>query len=161
MTVQTPIATDEAEIRALVARCAQAFIDLDTDAVMACHTDDVTSFDCHSKFEAKGAAEMRAFLDACMPYMQGPIVHEIHDLAIAVGGDVAFSHHHARTSCRGTDGEEHAGWLRVSLGFRKVGGRWLASHAHVSAPFNPMTSATMFGLPRDADIYAEGMPCAS
>jgi uncharacterized protein (TIGR02246 family) len=153
-------ATAVAEIRALIERCAKAFRDKDVDAVMACHTDDVVCFDCHSQFEARGAAEMRGFLEACMPHMQGPIVNEIHELAIVADRDVAFSHHHMRTSCRGSDGAEHGGWLRVSLGLRRVDGRWLASHAHISAPFDPMTNRTMFGLARDATPDWEGQACS-
>ena len=154
MNVQTADATAAAEIRALVERCTRAFTDKDVDAVMACHTEDVVCFDCHSQFEARGAAAMRAFLEACMPHMHGPIVHEIDELSIVADRDVAFSHHHLRTSCRDAQGGEHGGWLRVSLGLRREGGRWLAAHAHISAPFNPMTNATMFGLARDASPWA-------
>lgn len=154
-------ANTTAEIRAVIERCARAFREKDVDAIMACHTDDVICFDCHSQFEARGAAAMRAFLEACMPHMQGPIVNEIHELSIAAGHDVGFAHYHMRTSCRGNDGAEHGGWLRVSLGLSRSGGRWLASHAHISAPFNPMTGQTMFGLARDASPWsdAEGTGC--
>ena len=161
MNVQTAEATAAAEIRALVQRCTRAFTDKDVDAVMDCHTEDVVCFDCHSQFEARGAAAMRAFLDACMPHMHAPIVHEIQELSIVADRDVAFSHHHLRTSCRDAEGVEHGGWLRVTLGLRRVDGRWLASHAHFSAPFNPMTNATMFGLARDAASWDDAACFAS
>lgn len=154
-------ASAAAEIRALIGRCAAAFRDKDVDAVMACHTEDVVCFDCHSAFETCGAAQMRAFLDACMPHMHGPIVNEIHELSIAADREVGFAHYHMRTSCRGNDGAEHGGWLRVSLGLRRTAGGWLASHAHISAPFNPMTSQTMFGLARDAMPDWEGQACSA
>jgi uncharacterized protein (TIGR02246 family) len=161
MNVQTAEVTAAAEIRALVQRCTRAFTEKDVDAVMACHTEDVVCFDCHSQFEARGAAAMRAFLDACMPHMHAPIVHEIQELSIVADRDVAFSHHHLRTSCRDAEGVEHGGWLRVTLGLRRVDGRWLASHAHISAPFNPMTNATMFGLARDAAPWEDAACSAS
>lgn len=151
--------TDEAAIRGLIDRCAQGFRDMDIDAIMACHTDDVVCFDCHSRFEARGAAAVRGFMQACMPHMQGPIVHEVNDLTVAAGGDVGFAHYHLDSRCRDTQGGEHGGWLRVTLGLRRTGGEWLASHAHISAPFNPMTGASMFGLPRDADPFAEAGSC--
>ncbi len=150
-----------AEIRAVVERCTQAFRDKDVDAIVACHTEDVVCFDCHSQFEARGAAEMRAFLEACMPHMQGPMTCEIEEVAIVADRDAAFSHHHLRSSCRDAQGVEHGGWLRVTLGLRRVDGRWLASHAHVSAPFNPMTNQTMFGLGRDATPDWEGGACSA
>ena len=161
MNVQTVDRTATAEIRALVERCAQAFTDKDVDAVMACHAEDVVCFDCHSQFQARGAAQMRAFLEACMPHMHGPIVHSIDELSIVADRDVAFSHHHLRTSCRDCEGTEHGGWLRVTLGLRRVDGRWLASHAHISTPFDPMTNRTMFGLERDAMPDWEGNACSA
>lgn len=158
MNVHTDI-QDEAAIRALVERCAQGFRDMDIDTVMDCHTEDVVCFDCHSQFEARGAAAMRGFLEACFPYMQGPILHEIHALTVSTGGDAGFAHYHLRSSCRDLQDGEHGGWLRVTLGLRRTGGGWLASHAHISAPFNPMTGKTMFGLPREANPFAEGAEC--
>jgi uncharacterized protein (TIGR02246 family) len=155
MNVQTESETASAEIAALIERCAQAFRDKDVDAVMACHTDDVVVFDCHSQFEAKGAPAVRAFLEACMPHMRGPIVNEVHELSIDAGREVAVAHYHMRTSCCDTEGAEHGGWLRVTLGLRRTAGRWLAGHAHISAPFNPMTNQTMFGLARDAHAFAD------
>ena len=148
--------TDHAAIRALIERCAQGFREMDIDAIMSCHTQDVVCFDCHSQFETRGAEAMRAFLEACFPYMKGPIVHEAHELAIATGEDVGFAHYHLRSSCRDQEDGEHGGWLRVTAGLRREGGEWRASHAHISAPFNPMTEKTMFGLPREANPFAEG-----
>jgi uncharacterized protein (TIGR02246 family) len=161
MNVHTGDAAATAEIRALVERCTRAFTDKDVDAVIACHTEDVVCFDCHSQFEARGAAAMRAFLEACMPHMHGPIVHEIDEIAIVADRDAAFSHHHLRTNCRDAAGVEHGGWLRITLGLRRVGGQWLAAHAHVSAPFDPMTNRTMFGLARDAMPDWEGQGCSA
>ena len=155
MNVHTDI-TDESAIRALVDRCADGFRDMDIDAIMDCHTGDVVCFDCHSQFETKGAAAMRAFLEACFPFMQGPVVHENHELSIAASGDVGFAHYHLRSSCRDREGGEHGGWLRVTAGLRRTEDGWKACHAHISAPFNPMTERTMFGLPREANPFAEG-----
>lgn len=155
MNVHTDIG-DDAAIRDLIERCAQGFREMNADAIMECHTDDVVCFDCHSQFEARGAAAMRGFLEACFPYMQGPILHEIHELSIAASGDLGLAHHHLRSSCRDQEDGEHGGWLRVTLGLRRTGGGWKASHVHISAPFNPMTEKTMFGLPRDANPFAEG-----
>lgn len=155
MNVRAESGAATAEIRALVERCARAFTEKDVDTVMACHTDDVVCFDCHSQFEARGAAAMRAFLEACMPHMHEPIVNEIQELSIAADHDLAFALYHLRTSCRGSDGAEHGGWLRATLGLRRADGRWLASHAHISSPFNPTTNQTMFGLTRDASPWAD------
>ncbi len=154
---------DIAAIGGLIERCAQGFRDMNLDAIMACHTDDVVCFDCHSQFEARGAEAVRTFLAACLPHMVGPVVHRIHELAVAADGDVGFAHYHLESSCRDRAGAEHGGWLRITLGVRREGGDWKASHAHISAPFNPMTGKTMFGLPREANPFSDGSDtcCAS
>lgn len=150
---------DDAAIRALVERCAQGFRDLDVDAIMACHAEDVVCFDLHSRFEARGAPAMRAFLSACMPHMRAPVVHEVHALSVAAGGDLALAHFHVRSACRDKSGAEHAGWMRATLGLRRTAGGWRISHAHVSAPFDPLTNRTMFGLPREAAPWTEASQC--
>ena len=155
MNVHTGM-TDQAAIRGLVERCAQGFREMDLDAIMSCHTDDVVCFDAHSQYEARGASAMRAFLAACFPHMRGPMLHEVNDLAVEIGGDIGFGHYMLRSSCRDTEGGEHGGWLRISLGFRRTGEGWKAAHAHISAPFDPMSEKTMFGLPRDANPFAGG-----
>lgn len=146
-------AVDEAAIRAVIERVADGFRTLDLDAIMACHTEDVVCFDCHSRFEARGAQAVRAFLEACFPHMQPPMVYEVHDLTIATGGDIAFAHYALRSSSRDAQGGEHGGWLRVTAGFRRTDAGWLGCHAHISAPFDPMSGRTMFGLPRDANPF--------
>ena len=160
MNVHTETLAADAAIRALIERCAQGFRDMDVDAIMACHTDDVVCFDCHSRFEARGAAAVRGFMEACMPYMKGPIVHRIHDLSVAADGDVAFAHYHLESSCRDLQDGEHGGWLRVTVGLRRTGDEWKASHAHISAPFDPMTEKTMFGQPRDASPWGAECPAS-
>lgn len=157
------VQTDHTAIRALIERCAQGFRDSDIDAIMACHTEDVACFDAHSQYDARGAAAMRAFLAACFPHMQGPTTFEVHDLTVDAGGDsgggAGFAHYLVHSSCHDTEGGEHAGWMRVTLGLRRTGEGWKACHCHVSAPFNPMTNQTMFGLARDANPFAEGAEC--
>lgn len=160
MTTQTADATadaspDEAAIRALIERCAQGFRDTDIHAIMACHAADVVCFDAHSQYESRGADAMRAFLGACFPHMRGPTTFEVHDLTVETGGDTAFAHYLVHSSCRDTEGSEHAGWMRVSLGLRRAGGAWKACHCHVSAPFDPMTEKTMFGMARDANPFED------
>jgi ketosteroid isomerase-like protein len=81
-----------------------------------------------------------------MPCMQGPMRFEIHDLDIAAHGDVAFSHFLARFGATGLSGEEHTGWLRVTVCLRKIAGEWLIVHDHCSVPFNPETGQAMLDL---------------
>ena len=63
------------------------------------------------------------------------------------GGEIAFAHYLARCGATGLDGSEHLGWLRATTRFRRQpDGRWLIVHDHCSAPFDPRSGQTMFGL---------------
>ena len=143
MTTRTVEGTAEAEIRARIDDWAKATRAKDVDAIMASYAPDTLSFDCHSHLQFKGAAALRKHLEACMPCMQGPMSFEIHDLNVAAHGDVAFCHYLARYGATGPSGEEHAGWLRVTVCLRKVWGAWLIVHDHCSVPFDPQSGKAM------------------
>jgi PhnB protein len=65
----------------------------------------------------------------------GPIGYEVHDLSITAGDEVAFCRSLNRISGTRTGGEETDVWVRVTIGWRSVGGRWLIAHEHASVPF--------------------------
>jgi ketosteroid isomerase-like protein len=69
--------------------------------------------------------------------VEGPISYEIRDLDITAGNDVAFSHSH---------NIEHKIWIRVTVGFRKINGKWLTTHEHVSVPFDRMSNMAWIDL---------------
>lgn len=45
-----------------------------------------------------------------------------------------------------TNGVEHEFWGRGTIGFEKIDGRWLVTHEHASAPFDPMTGKACMDL---------------
>jgi uncharacterized protein (TIGR02246 family) len=146
MSIATAETTPEAEVRALIDDWAEATRAKDVDGIMATHAPDTRSFDCHSHFQFRGADALRKHLEACMPCMQGPMTFEIHDLDVAAHGDVAFCHYLARYGATGLSGEEHTGWLRVTVCLRKVEGAWLIVHDHCSVPFDPQSGKAMLDL---------------
>ncbi len=143
MTTATIELTAEAEIRKRLDEWARATRAKDVDAIIASYAPDTRSFDCHSQLQLEGAAALRQHLEACMPCMRGPMTFEIHDLKIAAHGDVAFGHYLARFGATGQSGKVHTGWLRVTVGLRKVRDRWLIAHDHCSAPFDPESGKAM------------------
>ena len=68
--------------------------------------------------------------------VQGPIGCEIRDLSITTGGTVAFSHSLYRFSGTKTDGGEIDMWVRATVGFLKIDGKWMVTHEHSSVPFD-------------------------
>lgn len=136
----------QARIRARLEEWTAAIRAKDIDGITACMTPGVLNFDCHSALQFKGAGAYRAFLEACFPHMQGAVTCELHEVSITAGEDVGFCHYIAHVIARGTDGTEHESWLRATTGLRKIGGKWLVTHGHLSAPFDPMTEKAMLDL---------------
>jgi ketosteroid isomerase-like protein len=66
----------------------------------------------------------------------GPMDMELRDLAITVGGDVAFC---TTLSCLTAtpQGEQESFtlWHRTTLGLQKINGTWKITHEHESVPF--------------------------
>jgi PhnB protein len=66
---------------------------------------------------------------------RGPVGYEIRDLSITASDEVAFCHGLTRISGARTDGTETDVWVRATSCFRKISGKWMITHEHVSVPF--------------------------
>ncbi|MVN75729.1 DUF4440 domain-containing protein [Hymenobacter sp. HMF4947] len=66
---------------------------------------------------------------------QGPIGYESRELALSVGAEVAFAHQLLRFFGTRQGGEAADYWVRETLGFRYLDGRWQITHQHQSVPF--------------------------
>jgi uncharacterized protein (TIGR02246 family) len=128
-------ASGDAEIRQLVDRWARAVRAKDVEGLMSCYATDVLSFDLAPPLQSRGADAYRRSLEAWFPTFRGPIGYEVRDLGVTPGDDVAFSHSLNRITGARTSGEETDVWVRATVCFRRIGGRWLIAHEHVSVPF--------------------------
>jgi ketosteroid isomerase-like protein len=81
-----------------------------------------------------------------MEMCPGPHIFEFHEIAIETADNLAFAHWVA--NCGGTNdkGETQSCWMRVTACYRQVGGAWKIVHEHWSAPFDPMSGATLFDV---------------
>jgi uncharacterized protein (TIGR02246 family) len=135
MATQEDKATDEAKIRQLIDDWARTLRAKDTKGVMSFYAPGVVVFDIAPPLVCTGANAYRKNWEEWFASWQGPIGYEIRDLSITVGDDVAFSHSLNRISGKRTDGEETDVWVRVTAGYRKVDGKWMVAHEHISVPF--------------------------
>ncbi|MCH8505289.1 MAG: SgcJ/EcaC family oxidoreductase [Ectothiorhodospiraceae bacterium] len=137
MSQATAVKSDEAQIRELIQRWAEAPHTKDIDTIMACYAPDVVAFDAISKFQFKGKEAYREHWQACLDMMPGGVRFEVHELDIAKSGHLAFCRFLGY--CGGTmpDGSEQYGWLRCTICCRKLDGHWLIVHEHHSVPFDP------------------------
>lgn len=123
----------ENEIRALIESWATAVHAGDMDSVLADHSDDIQMFDVPPPNEVRGIEAYRETWPPFFEWQRGA-AFEIVSLDVTAGDDVAFAT--ALLRC-GTDEElrqDPDNRLRLTIGLRKEGGRWVVSHEHHSFP---------------------------
>lgn len=133
---------DIAELNAVEDRFMTAFRAKDVDAIMElCLPDDsLVVFDISPPRQRNGAQAYRKdWQDVFSRFAAGPLDAEISEVAVTAGGDVAYvrSIHHVRGTMK--DGRNVDYTVRVTDGFRKINGKWLIAHTHVSVPVDPLT----------------------
>lgn len=124
---------EEGEIRRIVEGWRAALRAKDAEALVAHHAPDVLSYDLAPPLLTRGPDVPGT--KAWFATWDGPIDCEVHDLSIERGDDVAFCTSLNRMRGTKTDGEQVDLWFRVTLGCRRVDGRWLVVHEHASVPF--------------------------
>jgi len=77
------------------------------------------------------------FLESWLTGFEAPPRREVTRLEITADGDVAFATSiDAMTATPKGSGEEFTLWYRVTLGLRRIDGRWLVTHENTSVPFH-------------------------
>ena len=125
--------TDEEAIRGLVQKWAAAVHNGDLDTVLADHADDIVMFDVPPPYE--GVRGIEAYRDAWpefFAYQAQGARFEIVELDVTAGADVGYAY--ALLICGTPDelAENPAQRLRLTLGLRKSGDRWIVAHEHHS-----------------------------
>ncbi|HKR02174.1 MAG TPA: nuclear transport factor 2 family protein [Pyrinomonadaceae bacterium] len=127
---------DEAQLRALIDERVKAIHDRDADRLMAHHAPEVLTFDALNPLRYVGAEKVRERSEQWLSWYSGPIGYEVRDLSITAGERVAFCHYLYRISGTMTNGKEVSMWLRSTICFRKLDGKWMITHEHTSVPFD-------------------------
>jgi uncharacterized protein (TIGR02246 family) len=146
MATATIQRTAEAEIRRLLDDWAKAAGTFDIDRIMETYAPDILAFDAIAKLQFKGAQAYREHWQACAAMCPGPMIFEVHDLAIEASDDVAFGHYLVRCGTINEDGKEQAGYMRATFCCRRTSGKWKIAHEHFSAPFDPQSSKALLDL---------------
>ena len=129
----TTRAQDEDRIRELIEGWARAVHEGDLPRVLADHADDIVMFDVPPPED--GVRGLDEYTETWPPFFQwqaSGALFEIVRLDVAAGDDVAFAH--ALLRC-GTPDEFEADptrRLRLTVGLRKEGDRWVVTHEHHS-----------------------------
>ena len=144
-------ATDETQVRKLNDDWVKALRAKDIDALMNCYTPGILVFDLAPPLQYEGKDAYRKNVEEWFASFQGPIGYQIRALAISAGADVAFSHSLNHISGTRTDSEETDVWVRATVGYGKINGKWLITHEHFSTPFEmvPPYKASLDLKPRE------------
>jgi uncharacterized protein (TIGR02246 family) len=127
--------SDEAEIRDLIERWARAVHAGDLEGVLADHADDIVMFDVPPP--ADGVRGIDAYRETWPPFFEWQrrgASFDIVALEITAGEDVAFAHALLRCGTREELEREPDNRLRLTIGLRREGGRWVVAHEHHSFP---------------------------
>lgn len=124
---------DEKEIRALVERWAAAVHGGDMAGVLADHAEDIVMFDVPPPEDGvRGLAAYRETWPPFFAWQAQGASFEIVELDVTAGGDAAYAWALLRCGTAEEFAAEPDRRLRLTLGLRREGGRWVVAHEHHS-----------------------------
>ncbi len=140
-------AQDQAAIRALEDKFAAAFNAKDVNAIMALYSssDNLVVFDVVPPRQYTGWAAYKKDFEDTFAMYPGTVQLQVDDLAVTLGGDVAFGHSIQTVTMTDKKGKKTNLIVRVTDGYKKMSGQWLIAHEHVSIPVD---LATMKPIPQ-------------
>jgi uncharacterized protein (TIGR02246 family) len=133
---------DEQEIRALEERFATAFRAKDVAGVMKAYApgNDLFVFDVVPPRQYVGFDAYKKDFEDFFATFPGPVVKfEVQDLSIVTDDKLAFSHSVQPSTMTAKDGSKVTLVVRVTDGYRKINGKWLIVHEHLSLPVDLAT----------------------
>lgn len=131
------VVTDETAIRDLVAGTSANLKAGDVQRLLARFTPDAVQYSLapplsHTAPQVHDADGLAAWFGT----FAGPVDHEVTDLAVFVGGDVAYAHGIARLSATPVGmTEPFTLWFRLTIGLQRTAEGWQVEHEHQSVPF--------------------------
>jgi uncharacterized protein (TIGR02246 family) len=146
--MRTEAKNNEAAIRELYDRWASAFRARDIDGIMSVYTpgDAVVAYDIVPPLQYVGKEAYRKDYEVFLAQYDGPIDIEYRDLRIVASGNVAFLHALERISGTMKNGQKSDIWVRATSGLRKIKGKWLIVHDHISVPVDLNTGKAVLDL---------------
>ncbi len=126
---------DAQQIEDLIRTWAAAVHAGDLDTVLADHAPDIVMFDVPPP--NRGVRGIDAYRDSWPGFFEwqaSGAVFEIESLDVTAGDDVAFAYGLLRCATADDLARDPEHLLRLTLGLRKVAGRWTVTHEHHSFP---------------------------
>lgn len=128
------LTSDETAIRTLIDHWSDAVEREDRRAIRADHDDDILMYDVPLPFMSRGIDTYMATWEMFFSTSEKPVTFRFDDVEITAGTDVAFAT--AIGNCVNIDptGRCEPLRFRLTIGLKKVAGRWRITHEHHSLP---------------------------
>ena len=91
-------------------------------------------FDVVPPRQYAGARAYRKDWEGFLALFKGPVKFDVSDLHVVADGTTGYGYSIQRVGGTDTKGQPFDLTVRVTDGYRKVNGRWLIAHEHVSVP---------------------------
>jgi uncharacterized protein (TIGR02246 family) len=125
--------SDEQQIRDLIERWATAVHDGDMSTVLAEHASDIVMFDVPPPERGvRGIEAYRQTWPGFFRWQASGAVFDIESLDVTAGADVAFAYALLRCGTPAEFERDPEQRLRLTIGLRKIGDRWIVTHEHHS-----------------------------
>jgi ketosteroid isomerase-like protein len=125
---------DQSAISDLIERWSKGVRDQDRAAIRQDHDADILMFDVPPPFQSRGIDEYMATWDTFFSFAEKPVRFDFTNIEITAGSEVAFATALGHCVTIGRDGRREPLDFRLTMGLRKIDGRWRVMHEHHSLP---------------------------
>lgn len=134
-------AKDKDAIAALIENERQAFENHDVNSIMANYApgDQLLVFDVVPPREYRGWDNYKKDWQGILAIFSGSIHNKVTDVSIDVDHSMAYSDYIEDSQLTAKDGNVAEVTVRVTDVYRKIGGKWLIVHEHISVPVDLAT----------------------
>jgi uncharacterized protein (TIGR02246 family) len=126
--------SSEIEIRDLIEKWAKAVRDQDLGEIRKDHDPDILMFDVPPPFQSRGIEQYMATWDLFFSSVEKPVQFNFTDIEVTAGADVGFATAIGHCVPVNSNGQREPLEFRLTMGLRKVDGRWRIVHEHHSVP---------------------------
>ncbi|WP_433164298.1 nuclear transport factor 2 family protein [Kribbella sp. CA-247076] len=134
--------TNEQEVRTLIENWVTAVHAGDLDTVLADHAPDIVMFDVPPPYD--GVRGMDAYRDTWpgfFEWQRSGASFELESLDVTAGADVAFAFALLRCGTPDEFAAKPDQRLRLTIGLRRIDGRWTVTHEHHSFPHDDVPAS--------------------
>lgn len=132
--VKESLDDDAKAIRALIDRWAEAVRNEDIAAILADHDPDILMFDVPPPFLSRGMDAYMKTWQLFFSNVEKPVSFSFENIEVTAGIGVAFATAKGRCVNIDREGRREPLEFRLTMGLRKIDGKWRVMHEHHSLP---------------------------